>query len=230
MTHRPTPPARWFLSPAIALLLMAGLAVDRILYHLPAGDPEPYHAAVLEAVKAVPMVIGDWVGHDEELPRSAIALLKPNAILGRRFENVRTGRSVQLLIVHCQDARDIAGHYPPRCYPSSGWKPISSKPRDWTVGDRVIPGTEYEFGWQTLDMARRIIVYNFLLRPDGIIDRDNKGIRRASADRRKKHFGGGQVQHVFDGSFSGRERDEVFGDIVPSILPAVDAIVRKIEL
>ena len=224
-----TPPARWFLSPVIAFLLLAGLSVDRVLYHLPSGDPQHYHRAVRQAVDNVPMVICDWIGRDEELPRSAIALLKPNAILGRRFEDVRTGRSVQLLIVHCEDARDIAGHYPPRCYPSSGWNPLSAAPADWQAADRVIPGKEYEFGWQTLEGARRIIVYNLLLRPDGVIERDNRGIRRASADRRKKHFGGGQVQLVFDGSYSRRERDEVFAQIIPHIFPVIDAIVSEIE-
>ena len=56
----------------------------------------------------------------DEVPPEAQELLRPNAIFSRRFQ--RPGEiGVHVLVVHCSDARDMIGHYPPICYPSSGW-------------------------------------------------------------------------------------------------------------
>lgn len=221
--------ARWYVAPAICALLLMGLTADRIAFHLPSGDPEPYHAKVRAAAADFPFRIGDWVGTQEDPPKSAIALLKPNVVLGRRFENTRTGQKATLLLIQCKDARDIGGHYPPRCYPSHGWQQESAEPRDWKVGDETIPGTEYHFYFERLGNRSELVVYNFVIRPGGKIERTTKGLREAAADRRKKLFGGGQFQLVFDGETTREERDEILGELLPACMPVINAIRSGIE-
>jgi hypothetical protein len=217
------------IAPAVCALLLCGLTADRIMYHLPAGDPGPYHERIREAAEHIPYQVGDWIGTDEEVPKSAIALLKPNVVLGRRFENVRTGQHVSMLLVQCRDARDIGGHYPPRCYPSHGWRQDEAIPRDWVVEGETFPGMEYRFSYDRLGVPSEIVVYNFIIRPGGAIERTTRGLREAAADRRKKLFGGGQFQLVFQGDTTHSQRDEILAELLPIVLPVIFEIRSGIE-
>jgi uncharacterized protein DUF3485 len=221
--HRP----KRFVAPVICLLLLSGLATDRILFHLPVGDAAPYHDAVREAVLAIPTEIGDWVGEDVPVQAEATKMLRPNVILSRRFVNRKTGVATTLLIVHCKDPRDMGSHFPPVCYPSSGWELPDgcTVERDWQVEDLTIPGKEYTFESGRFDRTTRLIVYNFVLRPDGLIERDVSGLREAGYDARKKPFGGGQVQLVFEGQTTEEEREQALQGILAGCLPAIRRVI-----
>lgn len=226
MIRRPHHSGRWVLAPIAAVALLGGLTADRVLYHLPAGDPAPYHQAIVEAGRAVPYRIGDWTGFDEEVPKSAVALLKPNLLLGRRYENGVTGKAVSMFLVHCKDARDIGGHYPPRCYPSSGWVTERTIPREWVIEGRKFPGRQYLFHRQSQGLDYRITVYNFIMRP-GVVEPDMSGIREAAADRRRKHFGGSQFQLVLSGDVDPAAADAILAELLPGFLPVIDAILAE---
>jgi hypothetical protein len=92
-------------------------------------DPlaEQRMAQVRLAVEHVPTRIGAWnADTPKEIPREAQALLRPNAILNKVYVHDSSERpSVHLLLVHCRDTRDMVGHYPPICYPSSGFVPLA---------------------------------------------------------------------------------------------------------
>lgn len=127
-------------------------------------------AAIREAMEGAPYRIGNWMGTEVALPPAAIRLLHPNAALGRRFSLGETGMSLSLLIVHCTDARDMRGHYPPVCYPSSGWSfegPPPGRPSALMIEGRRVPVRMYEFRRIEGGSESSIRVFNLFILPDG---------------------------------------------------------------
>ncbi len=133
-------------------------------------------AAVAVAVAHAPYRIGPWVGVDIPVPPAATKLLHPNAVLSRRFERIDRGSSVSMLLVHCTDARDMRGHYPPACYPYSGWLFADAKRgREMavTVHGRPVPVRVYEFRRIGADgREMRIRVLSVFILPDGTLTPD----------------------------------------------------------
>ncbi len=103
-------------------IVMGGISARR-----PSGTAD-YRARVKAAIEAIPYRIGPAVGTDSEPTEAAIRLLSPNKILERRYLDPSTGGAFSLLFVHCGDARDMNGHYPPVCYPAHGWKLGDTQP------------------------------------------------------------------------------------------------------
>lgn len=219
-------------------LLSAGLLGGVVLQnsrHVKPADVEPYHQRCREAIAAVPPAIGNWIGRDEEVPAPAIRLLRPNKILSRaylepQFDSAARDRRVSLLIVQCRDSGDMVGHYPPKCYVSSGMTRVAQTRRDWKVGDLVIPGTEYEFMQRSRDQVYRIIVYNFLIVPGktGIVP-DMDAVNVAAADYQQRYYGAAQFQLVFSGSMvadvSRNDRDEIFATIIGANIPVIQTLM-----
>jgi len=55
--------------------------------------------AVAQAVETAPYRIGSWVGVDSTVPEAAVRLLKPNAMLSRRYNNLETHVTIDLVVV-----------------------------------------------------------------------------------------------------------------------------------
>lgn len=110
------------LAAVLGLALLAGFTAYKQTYPTP-QDARPHLEAVRNAIETVPQRFEGWQSQPVEVPADALDLLQPNKILSRRYIRPGTGHEVTLLIVHCRSARDLAGHYPPVCYPSAGWMP-----------------------------------------------------------------------------------------------------------
>ena len=154
--------------------------------------------AVADAVEAAPYQIGRWLGTDIPVPRSAVELLRPNAILSRRFRRVEGGHSVTVLVVHCMDIRDMGGHYPPVCYPSAGWSKaddLASGEASLEFGGRRLPVAVYAFR-RIQDGIResRIRIYNFFVLPDGRVTTDIDELRARSERLALSAQGVAQIQ------------------------------------
>src|SRR3954466_15155977 len=106
----------------LTVALLLGLSAETLRRPRP-GDAEPYHTRV-KAAREQFAVPENWTFEDHDLPDGAIALLKPNATLFRQF---KSPRPFQFLFIQCRDARDMGGHYPPVCYPASGWVVVGDK-------------------------------------------------------------------------------------------------------
>jgi hypothetical protein len=227
--------------PMLSIGLLAGIAAERAT-HLKPKDVEPYHAAAKAAIDSVPYLIdgGRWTGTDEEIPVAAQKLLRPNAILSRRYsdnspvtasDDVRPEhRLASVLIVQCRDSRDMVGHWPPICYRAHG-DTIDEKycgPRDWEVNGTIIPGYEYQFtkvfGGQTL----RTVVYNFLIVPGRGIVRDMKGVEQAAEDYQQRYYGAAQFQVVFHAQASAEpsreQRDEIFATLMGPNIQLIETL------
>ena len=209
------------------LLVLLALLGDRMLLRMAPTETAAYHVAVRTAVNAVPQVAGAWVGVDVPVPDAAVQMLHPNVILSRRYQNLSTNEVVALLLVHVRDARDVIGHYPPVCYPGQGYKTQSATPLEWQAGDLRIAGLEYDFTRERLEGGSRLHVGNFLIFAGGETCRDMEGVERAAQDRRRKFFGAGQVQFVFDPRTTAARRKEIVEEFLRAAEPALRAIVAR---
>jgi hypothetical protein len=215
------------LIPALlTLLLLAGFTADQLLFRVAPADAAPYHAAVQQAATRIPLHMGSWLGEDVPVPPAAVQLLKPNVIVSRRYTDLRSGRRFDFLLVQCSDIRDILGHYPPVCYRGQGWTTDAAEPGDWETGDLTITGTSYTFERKRQGLPARLVVYNFILLPDGRICRGMDEADEAAQDLRRKYFGAAQVQLVFDGSVPEDVRDEVLQMTVAANRDLFDTIRR----
>jgi len=218
-----------YAAPALVVVLLLGITIEKVWLRAPAQDVEPYHERVRQEAAGLPYQIGQWVGTDIEVPRGAIALLRPNVLINRRFKNLHTGRVVSMLLVQCKDARDMLGHYPPVCYPANGWVLQSSVSRDWQVDDLFIPGMEYAFSKTSLERSDSIVIDNFMVLPDGTMGRDMDSTNAIAQDYRKKYYGAAQVQLVFTGSIVSHERDEIVQAFIRSNRAIIEALHSGVE-
>ena len=208
----------------LTLLLLGGTLADKVVFHLPPADATAYHARVRRAAEQVPYNIGPWLGTDTPVPPSAVAMLHPNLILSRQYQDVRTGKIASVLLVHCEDARDLIGHYPPVCYPAHGWSKRSAARADrWVDGERVTI-TDYTFTATRVDRASDLRVGNFMVLPDGQMCPDMDGVETAAQDYRRKFFGAAQVQVITDAGWSEADRVEFFRKVTGAAGPLLREI------
>jgi hypothetical protein len=241
---------RWAVMPGSAALLLMAIWVHQ-------GRDEPlegfygYHASCQEAVAALPTEVGGWIGRDIAIPQPALDLLDANALRHIRFTDFSTQslaagpeRRVSLLVVQSRLARDMQGHYPPRCYPAQGARLLSSEPRRWLLrdeqGELAVSGMEYQFlepdrsGTRDLPagllaaegytLGRRRVVLSFLIVPGQGPVGDMKALNDAAEDYRRRHRGAAQVQVVFDPSWAlpdRAERDAIAAELLGAALGTI---------
>jgi hypothetical protein len=213
---------------ALTLLLLGGAVADKVIFHVAPADATAYHTRVRQAKDQVPYNIGSWIGTDTPLPPSAVDLLRPNTFLSRQYQDVRTGRVASVLVVHCEDARDLIGHYPPVCYAAHGWSKRAAVPIDRTVDGEVFPVTDYTFTSTRLDRASELRIDNFMVLPDGQLCRDMDGVEVAAQDYRRKFFGAAQVQIVTDAQWGESDRVKFFGQVMRAAGPLLREIRRGV--
>jgi hypothetical protein len=162
--------------------------------------------AIRVAMADVPFIAGNWVGTDCPLPAGATEILMPTAVLSRRYVELGAGTRATLGLIHCGDVRDMHGHHPPSCYPSSGWQP---RPEGHDVVALELDGEQfnaslYRFSATDSSGARReVSVVGFFVLPDaaaeGTYTSDMNALRDRAAKLEISRLGVGQVQVVMDG-------------------------------
>jgi hypothetical protein len=206
--------------PALTLLLLGGALADKVKYHLPPSDAAPYHARVKAAADSLAMFnVGPWIGSSQPLPPAAVNLLHPNTWVSRQYQDVRTGRTASFLIVQCEDARDLIGHYPPVCYVAHGWSLRSKVPAEREVDGEKIPLTQYTFTSSRMDRSSELRVDNFMVLPDGQMGRDMDSVEAAAQNYRRKFFGAAQVQFITDAEWGEAEREDLFRQLIEAAGP-----------
>jgi hypothetical protein len=218
---------RW-LACAAGVLILGGVATDRALLHAAARDADEYHARVAEALYQVPrsMGNGEWVSSDAKpLTKGAMAMLRPNITMSQRFINTNTRSEASLLLVQCRDARDLDGHYPPVCYPASGWTMSGQRKQDWTLGDGdVVHGTMYDFECMKVTGRVAMKIYNVMVLPNGTTSPDMRGVDTIARNRNMRHFGAGEIQILTIAGMDDEERKKVITTILTDLKPVIDAI------
>ncbi len=212
------------IAPILSIAIM--LVLPYWFQHDPQTVPidGPQQEAVAAAIGGMPYRIGSWAGRDIDVPEAAVRMLRPNALLGRKFTNLEDSRWMDLMLVHCGDTRDMLGHYPPVCYPAAGWvqDEIRSGARaaegqdkvglvELTVQGQRIEAAHYRF-FQLRDWGdnARIQILNFFVLPDGEITHDLDQVRRRTNWLGASVHGVAQVQVLFDDD---RKLDEAVSDL-----------------
>lgn len=208
----------------MTLVLLAGVTYTQYFLRQPAAGAEAYHERARLVAENFPFHFGRWLGVEVPVPQAAVTMLKPNFIISRRYQEIGTGRSASLVVVHCRDSRDILGHYPPVCYKGQGWLEESTKPRDWVVGKDTIEATRYVFHSDRATGGQELVVDNFMILPTGQTARDMTGVTLAAQDNQLKHFGAAQVQIVYPQGMSEADRSDIFTVFVRELAPLMKSI------
>ncbi|MEM6333617.1 MAG: exosortase-associated EpsI family protein [Planctomycetota bacterium] len=209
----------------LVFVLLGGVMVEHRLYREAPANADAYHERVKAAIDALPYSFDAWVGVDGTVPEAAVQMLHANRILSRRFEHMPTGRSVQVLIVHCTDSRDLIGHYPPVCYPANGWSTRAEEPIDLSHATGAdVSATKYRFGRGDAVDEQEMDLFNFMVLPDGTLAPDMRAVERASQDYRKKFFGAAQVQILVPTDLDVDVQTELAGRFIELLEPVLDEI------
>lgn len=212
------------LSPWLTVALLMGMAV--LLPNRSEFSPDSVDrkAEIAAAIKAVPMFIGRWVGQDVDVPREAQTLLRPNAILSRSYSSPGEP-AVRVLVVHCGDARDMIGHYPPVCYPSSGWKEIEAEQEQAAivVADRPASAQQYCFRFIGERGAQTIRVFNMFILPDGTITGRIEHINRQSERLAISAQGVAQLQIITSATAPLEQAVAAANEILVGLAPMFEA-------
>ena len=157
----------WF-APLIALALLLLLPDTSSESRVKSEAILARNALVARVFRAAPYRIGNWLGEDVEVPSAAIEILRPNAILSRRFTHLKDGRLASFYIIHCSDARDMGGHFPPVCYPAQGWVLDTQQTCEVSIEEDSIPMRVYQFhGGVEFAQQEQLRVFNFFVQRDG---------------------------------------------------------------
>jgi hypothetical protein len=217
------------ISRLLAVALLGAMALQNSLTVHRGGNVDRYDARIRDAADQIPARIGPWIGRDVKVPARAQTVLQPNVLISREYVNVETGQRAGFVLVHCDDAHHMIGHFPLRCYPADGWKVVSVRPRDWKVGDLRLMGTEYEFSMREIggqiNGERQITVANCLLRPNGLVLRDMESLSNSIIGAEGQATGAGQVQIYFDSDEPQSLRDDAIASLVAGYRPVIDAIL-----
>lgn len=182
-----------------------------------------YHDEVREIVESIPIDFGGWVGERIELPPAATSLLNPNALVARRFIHRERMISATLMIVQCRDARDMAGHFPPRCYPANGWLTRDEDMQQLAEVD----GNQlavYRYHRVAGRNERDITVYNLFALPTGDTSVSMKDVYRISADYEFRYYGAAQIQIIIDGSVDPDEHGWILDEMYAVVEASVDRV------
>lgn len=208
---------------AFILLIIVGLVRAN------PGDKEAielYHEQVAEIINHTPVDINGWIGEQVPIPQAATNLLRPNALVARRYLHDEQGVSATLLIVQCRDTRDMAGHYPPRCYPANGWMESGINPVS------MFSSSEYalrQYGFHRVagKVERDISVYSLFILPNGLQTVSMKDVRKLSADYEYRKYGAAQLQVVIDGQVDPELRKWILDEMIVIAQPAIDAVLNS---
>lgn len=201
----------------VALLLTLGLFGWALA---PAAPPPERFTDVAIAFRKVPYAVGRWYGVDVSLPASASELLRPTAVLSRRYQELGGGRSAILGLVHCADLRDMLGHHPPRCYPASGWQPApdGSEVVEVRLGGRQTAARMFRFDrTDRSGLREELTVLGIFLLPDGSTATEEAEISGRAGSRILSSDGLAQLQIVLEGW----ARPSELAEIADSLLVAI---------
>ena len=214
----------------IGILLLGGVVLDRVYLHPISRNADDYHKRVLDAARAMPYSVGQWLSRDEPPQEAAEAMLRPNAIMGRHYVNLSNNLQASFLLVQCKDARDLIGHYPPVCYVANGYQLIQQKEDPRTLRSHgsmpplAILGMTYEFSSAKLVGKGSMNVFDIMILPNGQTAPDMNGVYSIARDRRQRHFGAAQIQILTDASMSEEKRSDVILTLLDSARPLIEEI------
>ncbi|MGP1271837.1 MAG: exosortase-associated EpsI family protein [Phycisphaerales bacterium] len=215
-------------SPVLAACLLAAIIGTGTLNPAAPQGMATYVDNVVQAIDAVPYRIGGWTGADLDAPPpQTTEMLKPSRVLHRGYRESGSGDTVRLVLVHCPNVRDMAGHHPPNCYPATGWTTESSTDllAD-AFGSSQRLAVHVFSRMDDTGIPRALTIANAFVVPG--VDRElvptMRSLQRVSENHRQRLLGAAQVQMIFEG----RRTPEEIRDAVETFLPALEPVVSRV--
>lgn len=211
---------------ASALLLAALTGIGTLRPSTPEGL-DGYVASVVAAIDDTPYRIGSWTGRDLTAPPTeAVDMLKPSRVLHRGYRHDGGRDEVRLVIVHCPDVRDLAGHHPPNCYPATGW---TEGPAE--TFQAAAFGASQTFAVHRFERSEGGTRHSITIASGFIVPGDRADVlpgmaelRSVSENRRRTKLGAAQLQIIIDQDAG---QDEI-REVVETFLPALEPVVRRV--
>lgn len=219
------------LAPVATIALLIGMLQTGGVDAVSGEQVDAYQSRIRRMVDAIPYKIGPWVGDDVAPPPSAVKMLKPNAILERRFVEPATGRTFSLLVVHTEEARDMQGHWPPNCYPANGWELLDTRDSTIELDGMLIPVKDYAFRRMMDGFERRMNVMGFFIVPEedaGFLT-SYKAMVTAGQRRSTAGLGAAQIQLISGDEFTAVERRELAQQFLQAIEPLIHTIAGGVD-
>ena len=188
-------------APVLSILLMVGASF--LMANPVANDAEllSHRARIVDEMAKFPYRLGQWVGEEVPVPTTAVEILRPNALVSRRYSRLETADSVVLALIHCNDLRDMLGHYPPVCYPATGWTLEEDGTEELPIrlADTDVFMRLYRFHrFAKIGLVREQAVLSMFLLPDGRLLTDMEDLKgRSTQGRSMSATGVAQLQIVF---------------------------------
>lgn len=207
------------------IVLLATLALGIARAPRPV-DVTAYFEEVGQRVRGVPYAVGAYVGRDVEVVPAARELLRPNAVLQRRYRNMDDGTYFDVIIVHCGDVRDMQGHYPPVCYPAAGWEIDAGEPTSAPIGSTGVPATAYRVRFLHDRAVPEMRIVNFFALPgEGVqYARDMGVLESAARSSARAQMGVLQVQVLTPLAMD----DAARAALMPRVWGVIEPVVREV--
>ena len=209
----------------LSVVLLIAVACIQMARYRPPPQTAAYFQRVVDAAATVPNSFGPWVSINAPVPPAAEKMLQPNLIVSRKYTNLQTGQQATFLLVQCGDAQSLQGHYPPVCYKGSGFLQVDAFAKDWRLEGLTIQGMVYTFVSARPEALSSMIIYDFMILPNGLTCRDMQGVSALARDQRRRRFGAAQLQVLFDPSMPEEQREAVFFTLVQAHRKTIDAIL-----
>jgi hypothetical protein len=168
-----------------------------------------------------------WSAAEVPVPEAAIKLLGNAEALRLHFKGRLSEHdcSADVLVVHCQDSRDMTGHYPPVCYPGNGHAEVARNTGGVARAAGLdVPYVEYAFEKETGGRLSKISVYNFFVVPGRGVVREIGDVRDAAEDYQRRFFGATQVQLVLSAELPPSLRERVLQSMLEANGPLLHAL------
>lgn len=191
-------------APLCTLLVIFAAAVALTPPNVNSDALVRHRARIAHELDAFPPQLGRWFGRDVEIPTGAQDILRPNSYVSRRYVRLGSGESITLALVHCNDVRDMQGHYPPVCYPAVGWTPDPAGSQEVTLqlANQTTQCRLYRFSRaDSVDnLVQQTVLAMFMLPGEDILT-DMEDLKSQSRKGRSMSaFGVAQLQLVMGGS------------------------------
>lgn len=217
---------------AVSAAVLVGFRVQQAATRQPSSLEQAYFDAAGNHIDDIPYLIAGYSARDVEVQEAVQRLLDPRRLLQRRYIDAANGRSFELLIVHCGDARDMLGHYPPVCYPAHGWESRGVNDRTITIGGG--PAEAAEYGFEIADPdggGERVRILGFFVIPvdGGRFTASHRDVLRSAGRSGSSRRGAAQVQIITPEAFPDDERERVYRETIAAIEPALTFIAEGIS-
>ncbi len=218
-----------YFAPGLAAVLLIVLLVFHILERDTTGGVDLYMTQVAAKIDGIPLDIGPFKGRETTVAPAAIELLQPNRILQRRYTVLETGEWFSLLIVHCGIAKDMYGHYPPNCYPQSGWaQEFAPDELALEAGGLTIPAKRYRFTREGDVLDDQMDILSFFVLPSGQprFGGDMSLVDMSSRLPWTDKLGAAQVQILTPSEMPDERRREIWNMAIEAIAPVLHIIAE----